>query len=65
MTTKTSGAPGEILARALAYPYQPPDFGFVSGPFQITALEYAGSHNGEATYEIALSSAGALIFVAL
>ena len=31
MTTKTSGAPGEILARALAYPYQPPDFGFVFG----------------------------------
>ncbi|HMQ42005.1 MAG TPA: phage major tail protein, TP901-1 family [Paracoccus sp. (in: a-proteobacteria)] len=42
-----------------------PDFGIVEGPFQITALEYAGSHNGEATYEIALSSAGALIFVAL
>ena len=31
MTTKTSGAPGEILARAFAYPYQPPDFGFVFG----------------------------------
>lgn len=42
-----------------------PDFGIVEGPFQITALEYSGSHNGEATYEIALSSAGALIFVAL
>ena len=42
-----------------------PDFGIVEGPFQITALEYAGSHNGEATYESALSSAGALIFVAL
>ena len=42
-----------------------PDFGIVEGPFQITALEYAGSHDGEATYEIALSSAGALIFVAL
>ena len=42
-----------------------PDFCIVEGPFQITALEYAGSHNGEATYEIALSSAGALIFVAL
>lgn len=42
-----------------------PDFGIVEGPFQITSLEYAGSHNGEATYEIALASAGALNFVAL
>jgi len=39
-----------------------PDFGIVEGPFQITSLEYAGSHNGEATYEMALASAGALSF---
>lgn len=26
-----------------------PDFGIVEGPFQITAIEYAGSYNGEAT----------------
>lgn len=39
-----------------------PDFGQVSGPFQITSLEYAGTHDGEATYEIALASAGALLF---
>ncbi len=42
-----------------------PDFGIVEGPFQITALEYAGSHNGEATYELSLASAGALAFVPL
>ncbi|MBN2630084.1 MAG: phage major tail protein, TP901-1 family [Rhodobacteraceae bacterium] len=42
-----------------------PDFGVVEGPFQITAVEYAGSHNGEATYELSLASAGALSFVAL
>ena len=42
-----------------------PDFGVIEGPFQITSVEYAGSHNGEATYEIALASAGALDFVAL
>lgn len=42
-----------------------PDFGVVEGPFQITAIEYAGSHNGEATYEMTLASAGALSFVAL
>lgn len=42
-----------------------PDFGIVQGPFQITALEYAGSHNGEATYEVTLASAGVLTFTAL
>jgi TP901-1 family phage major tail protein len=42
-----------------------PDFGTVSGPFQVTALEYAGSHDGEATFEIALASAGALSFAAI
>ncbi|VDC31784.1 phage major tail protein, TP901-1 family [Pseudogemmobacter humi] len=42
-----------------------PDFGIVEGPFQITALEYAGSHNGEATYEVTLASAGVLGFTAL
>ncbi|MEM6758421.1 MAG: phage major tail protein, TP901-1 family [Pseudomonadota bacterium] len=41
-----------------------PDFGIVQGPFQITAIEYAGSHNGEATYEMTLASAGALAFTA-
>lgn len=42
-----------------------PDFGIVEGPFQVTSIEYAGSHNGEATYEMALASAGELIFTAL
>jgi TP901-1 family phage major tail protein len=42
-----------------------PDFGIVEGPFQVTALEYAGSHNGEATYEMSMASAGALTFTAL
>ena len=42
-----------------------PGFGVVEGPFQITSIEYAGSHNGEATYELSLASAGALTFVAL
>ena len=39
-----------------------PDFGTVEGPFQVTALEYAGSLNGEATYELSLQSAGVLTF---
>ncbi|WP_108484070.1 phage major tail protein, TP901-1 family [Oceaniglobus ichthyenteri] len=42
-----------------------PDFGIVEGAFQVTSLEYAGSHNGEATYEMSLSSAGALDFTPL
>lgn len=42
-----------------------PDFGVVQGPFQITAIEYAGSYNGEATYELTLASAGVLGFTAL
>ncbi len=42
-----------------------PDFGQVSGPFQITALEDAGTHGGEATYEVSLASAGVLTFTAL
>jgi len=42
-----------------------PDFGVVEGPFQITAIEYSGSYDGEATYEISLASAGSLLFTAL
>lgn len=42
-----------------------PDFGVVQGAFQITSLEYAGSHDGEATYEISLASAGELTFTPL
>ncbi|KGK79992.1 tail protein [Thalassobacter stenotrophicus] len=39
-----------------------PDFGAVEGTFQLTSLEYAGTLNGEATYEVSLASAGALTF---
>jgi TP901-1 family phage major tail protein len=42
-----------------------PDFGVVEGAFQIASIEYAGSHNGEASYELSLASAGVLTFVAL
>ena len=40
-----------------------PDFGTVSGPFQITSLEYAGEHNGEVNFDLSLESAGPLTFV--
>ncbi len=39
-----------------------PDFGTIQGPFLISSIEYAGTHNGEASFEIALASAGALAF---
>lgn len=42
-----------------------PNFGIIQGPFQITSLEYAGQHDGEAVYELSLSSAGALSFEAI
>ncbi|MEZ5715457.1 MAG: phage major tail protein, TP901-1 family [Paracoccaceae bacterium] len=41
-----------------------PDFGTVEGAFQVTGLDYSGSHNGEASYELSLASAGALTFTA-
>lgn len=42
-----------------------PDFGIIEGPFLITSIEYSGSFNGEATYELSMASAGALTFTAL
>ena len=42
-----------------------PDFGTVEGAFQISSLEFAGEHNGEVTYELALESGGSLTFAAL
>ncbi len=52
---------GQILACQILIP----DFGTVTGPFQIAALDYAGDYNGEMRFEIALESAGALTFGAL
>ena len=42
-----------------------PDFGTVTGLMQVTALEYFGQHNGEVMFDLALESAGALVFGAL
>jgi len=41
-----------------------PSFGRIDGPFLVTKLEYAGRHDGEATYSLSLESAGALSFAA-
>ena len=42
-----------------------PDFGTLQGPFLVAALEYAGEHEGEATFAISLASAGEVTFEAL
>ncbi len=42
-----------------------PSFGIIEGAFQITAIDYAGNHNGEASYELSLASAGQLVFTAI
>ena len=49
---------GEISDWQLAVPH----FGTVEGPFQITSLDYTGSHDGEVTFEVALESAGPITF---
>jgi TP901-1 family phage major tail protein len=41
-----------------------PDFGTLEGAFQIAALEYAGDHDGEATFALTLASAGEVGFSA-
>jgi TP901-1 family phage major tail protein len=42
-----------------------PDFGVLEGPFLVAALEYAGEHEGEATYALSLASAGEVSFAAV
>ena len=42
-----------------------PDFGTIAVPFQVSALEFSGEHNGEVTFDLSLESAGALTFAAM
>lgn len=42
-----------------------PDFGMLSGPFQITELGWNGDHDGEAEFSVTLESAGRLGFEAV
>lgn len=60
-TVRTSFFGGTILDWQIVIP----DFGTVTGPFQIVALEYAGQYNGEVMFDLALESAGQLAFGAL
>jgi len=41
-----------------------PGFGTIEADFIISALNYSGAYNGEATYDLVLSSAGKAEFVA-
>ena len=38
-----------------------PDFGTLEGPFLVAALEYAGEHEGEASFAVSLASAGEIL----
>jgi TP901-1 family phage major tail protein len=42
-----------------------PDFGVIEGLFQIVSLEFAGRHDGEVTFDLALESAGEVSFTAM
>jgi TP901-1 family phage major tail protein len=42
-----------------------PSFGVIQGPFHIAALDYRGDHAGEVTFDLALESAGPLVFTAI
>lgn len=42
-----------------------PDFGIIQGAFQIVSLDYRGDHASEVTFDLALESAGELIFTAV
>ncbi|MDX2288553.1 MAG: phage major tail protein, TP901-1 family [Hyphomicrobiaceae bacterium] len=41
-----------------------PDFGTMTGAFQISAFELSGRHDGEVTFEMTLESAGEIAFAA-
>lgn len=60
-TVRASFFAGTILAWQIVIP----DFGTVSGGFQIAALEYHGQYNGEVMFDLALESAGQITFGAL
>lgn len=62
----------DALARALFFDQRAenfqfilPGFGTLEGPFVISSLSYAGTYQGEVTYELSLTSAGAISFEAL
>ena len=57
--------PAVEQARAVLVWGQLPDFGVLEGAFIVAALEYAGEHEGEASFALSLASAGEISFSAL
>jgi len=67
---KDQQSDAEIRARFFAgeiskWQLSVPDFGVIEGAFQITSLEYTGTHDGEVTFEMALESAGPVSFTVM
>ncbi len=42
-----------------------PDFGIIEGPFHIASFELSGRHDNEVAFDVALESAGELIFTTI
>jgi TP901-1 family phage major tail protein len=56
---------GYFFAQSIEdYQFIIPDFGTIGGAFQVTAIDYAGEYNGEATYSMTFESAGELTWTA-
>lgn len=47
-----------------AFQFTIPGFGTLTGPFRVTALSYAGEHDGAATYDMSFESAGPVVWAA-
>lgn len=52
----------QVLA---TYQFVVPDFGTVQGAYQVTSMDYAGDHNGEATFSMTFESSGFQLFTAI
>ena len=61
----TSDGSSAQVASFTNYQFLIPDFGTLTGAFQITSLEYAGEHNGEVTYSLSFESAGYITYSAV
>ena len=61
----TSDGSSAQTATFTNYQFLIPDFGTLTGAFQITSLEYAGEHNGEVTYSMSFESAGYIAYAAV
>ena len=61
----TSDGSSAQTAAFTNYQFLIPDFGTLTGSFQITSLEYAGEYNGEVTYSMSFESAGYVTYAAV